>query len=81
MQGSHVLENLENNKFVFQVLEMFLNFTKSKNVLEKNIACEKINSEQKSLWINIKPVQENFDCRRKREPVHSLDIPCQLKFK
>jgi len=22
------------------------------------------------------PVEENFDCRRKRVPVHSLDIPC-----
>jgi len=49
-----VLENLENNKFIFQVLEFY-------NVLEKNIACENI---QKSLQINIMPVQQNFDCRR-----------------
>ena len=28
------LENLENNKFIFQVLEMSWNFTMSENVLE-----------------------------------------------
>jgi len=27
------------------------------------------------------PVEENFDCRRKRVLVHRLDIPCSLKFK
>jgi len=30
-----ILENLENNKFIFQVLEMSSNFTKSGNELEK----------------------------------------------
>jgi len=30
-----VLENLENNKFIFQVLEMSLNLIKSGNILEK----------------------------------------------
>jgi len=24
------------------------------------------------------PVEENFDCRRKRVSVYSLDIPCYL---
>ena len=27
------------------------------------------------------PVEENFDCRRKRVLVHRLDIPCHLEFK
>jgi len=31
----HVLENLENNKLIFQILEMSLNFTKSGNAMEK----------------------------------------------
>jgi len=53
---------LENNKFIFQVLEMSLNFTKS---------------GEKNLWFKYyMPVEENFDCRRKSLPVHSLDIPC-----
>jgi len=33
------------------------------------------------LWINIMPVKENFDYRRNRILVHSLDIPCKLKLK
>ena len=32
---SGFLHILENNKFIFQVLEMSLNFTESRNVLEK----------------------------------------------
>jgi len=36
----HILENLENNKFIFQVLDMSLNLTKSGHVLEKYIASE-----------------------------------------
>jgi len=60
------LENLQNNKLIFQILEMSLNFTKSGNVLEKNIVFEKI----------IRAVEENFDYRRKRVPVHGLGIRC-----
>jgi len=67
-----VLENLENNKYIFQVLDISLNFTKS----GKNIACEKIHLEQNNISINVMPIEENFYCRRKRVLVHSLDIPC-----
>ena len=48
----HVLENLDNNKFIFQVLEISLNLTKSGNVLQKypenNIAWENIRLEWKA---------------------------------
>ena len=27
------------------------------------------------------PVEENFNCRRKRVLIYSLDITCKLKFK
>jgi len=57
---------------------MFLNFVKSGSVLEmpwKNIACKKFHLEQKISRIYIVPVEENFDLRRERVPVHSLDIP------
>jgi len=46
----HILEK----KFTFQVLEMPLNVSKSGN----NIDCESICLEQKSLCINIMPVEE-----------------------
>jgi len=55
---------------------MSLNLTKSGNVLGKNIGWEKIHLEQKSLRINILPIEENFYCRRKRVLVHGFDIPC-----
>ena len=58
IQGSHVSRNL----------------TKSGNLMENNIACEKICLEQKWPRINVMPVEEDFDCRRKRVPVHSLGI-------
>ena len=75
LQGSHTSwKTRNNNKFIFQILKMSLNLTKSGNVLE-NIAWEKIHMDQKSLWINIMPV-ENFNCRRKRVTIHGLDIPC-----
>ena len=52
-----ILENLENNKLIFQVLEMSWNFTKSGNVMEKYC-----------LWKNPlktkKPVN-TYACRRK----------------
>ena len=37
----HVLENLQNNKFIFQMLEISLNFTKSRNVLENILPVKK----------------------------------------
>jgi len=37
-----ILENLENNKFIFKVLEISLNFTKSGNVLEQVMPVNKI---------------------------------------
>jgi len=43
----YVLEIQENNKFIFKVLEMSSNFTKSGNVQEKNIGCETICLEEK----------------------------------
>ena len=56
-----ILENLENNKFIFQVPEISLNFTNSVwNVQENILLVKKINLEQKSLWINIMPVEENL---------------------
>jgi len=36
-----VLENLENTKFIFQVLEMSLKLTKSENVLENILPVKK----------------------------------------
>ena len=48
---------------------MSLNLTKSVYFVEKNIACENNHLEQKSQWINIIPIEENFDYRRKRVPV------------
>ena len=51
-----ILENLENNNFTFQVLEMSLNFTKSGNVLE-----------QKGLPVKKRRTKNTkyFACRRK----------------
>jgi len=66
--------NLE-NKFIFQRLE------NQEISWEKILFVKEIHLEQKSLWINIMPVEENFDCRRKRVQVHSLDISCYLKLK
>jgi len=42
-----ILENLEINKYCFQVLEMSLNFTKSGNVLDKILPGKEIHLEQK----------------------------------
>jgi len=36
-----ILENIKNNKLIFQILEMSLNFTKSGNDLEKILAVKK----------------------------------------
>jgi len=68
----HFLENLEKNSYFpgpWNVLEI----CKIKKCPGKNIACENIHLEEKSPWMS---VEENFNCRRKRVPVHSLDIPC-----
>ena len=54
-----VLENLVNNKFIFQFLEMSWNFTKSGNVLEK-ILSVKINPLRTKKCMNI-----YYACRRK----------------
>jgi len=43
VQGSQ-----ENNKFIFQALEMSLKLIKSGNVLGKHIAYEKLHLEQKA---------------------------------
>ena len=43
-----ILENLENNKFVFYVLEMSLNLTKSGNILEIVLPVKNIHLEQKA---------------------------------
>jgi len=72
----HILENLENNKFIFQVLEVSLDFTKSGNVLEKILPVKNSTYNKKSLYTNIMAVEENFVCRIKRVPLHSLNIPC-----
>jgi len=40
-QASRIMENIETNKFVFQVLEWSLNFTKSGNVLERVVPVKK----------------------------------------
>ena len=48
----------------------------SLNVTKSGIVLEKIHSEQKISGINIMAVEENFDGRRKRGLVYSLDIPC-----
>jgi len=59
---------------------MSLNFTKSEDDLEtsrkKILLVKKIYLEQKIPSINIMPVEENFDCRRKTVLVHSVDITC-----
>jgi len=61
---------------------MSLNLTKSGYVQEKHIVCEKIHLEPKQ-----KPVNKYYACSgkhqlwKKRVLVHSIDIPCQLKFK
>jgi len=52
------LLNLENNRFVFQVLEMSLNLTKSGNVLEKILLSEKPKRTKK-------PVNKYYACRIK----------------
>jgi len=65
---------LENNQFIFPVLEMSWNFPKSGNVLEEILPVKNIHLEQNSQCINIIAVEENFDCRRKR--VDNLDTPC-----
>jgi len=41
----HILENLENNKFIFKVLKMSLNFAKSGNILEKILPVKIIHLE------------------------------------
>ena len=47
------------NKFIFEVLEMSLNLTKSGNILRKYCP-EIIYLERKSPWINIMPPVGNF---------------------
>ena len=77
IQGSHVSWK------TWKITDSFSRswkFYKIRKCLGKNIACETIHLEQKSPRLNIMPVEENFDCRRKRVPAHSLDIRCQLKF-
>jgi len=54
-------------------MEMSLNFSKSGNVLEKILPVK--NPLRK------KPMNKYYACRRKRIPMHSLDISCRLKFK
>ena len=46
-----ILENLENSKFIFQVQEEYLNFTKSGEVLKKNIAWDHLNEPNKGICI------------------------------
>ena len=60
-----ILENLENNKFIFQILEMSSNFAKLRNLLEKILPVKRIHLELKNLWINI-PVEENPDCTKQK---------------
>jgi len=52
---------------------MSLNFFLIRSCPGKNIACEKIRSEQESPQLNIMSVEENFDCKRKRLLICSLD--------
>jgi len=55
------LENLENNKLIFQVLEISCSFTKNRKCPGKtNIACEKIHFVRTE-----KPVNKYYICRRK----------------
>ena len=59
-----------------------LEFFKIMNYPGKNIGCEKNPPWTKKTMnkiyslSDIIPVEENFSCRRKRVPLHSLDIPC-----
>ena len=62
------LEKVENNKFIFQVVEMSWNF------LEKILLVKRNPLKQKCLQINSMPVEENFNCRRKSVPVKSVQI-------
>ena len=58
----HKLENLENNKFIFQVLEISLNLTESENVLKKVLPVKKSTYNKKKTGIDIISVEENFEC-------------------
>jgi len=46
---SGVLENLEYNKLIFPVMEMSLNLTKFKNLMEKILPLEKAHLESKKV--------------------------------
>jgi len=61
-----ILENLEDNKFIFQVMEMSLNWTKSGNVSGRNVDLYPLRTK--------KPVEENFNCRRKSVQVLISDV-------
>jgi len=55
---------------------MSWNLIKSGNVLKKILPMKTNSLGTKMPENNIMPVEGNFDCRRKRVPVYSLDIPC-----
>jgi len=54
----HILEILENSTFIFQVLEMSLNLTKSGNIFEKILPLKKSTYNQN-------PVNKYYVWRRK----------------